>query len=161
MRIMIFGKPGSGKSTYATWLAQKQNIPLYHLDKFFYSSNWIERDYAEFLRIQQEMVDKDSWIIDGNNLKSLEMRWQRADIVLYFNYPTLLCFYRVLKRFFYPNKFGDRASGCEETIRLSLLKYIWHFERRVSAQIIKLQNRYPQAVFKEIRNDSALKDIKW
>ena len=34
-RIMIFGRPGSGKSTFAVELALKLNLPLYHLDKYF------------------------------------------------------------------------------------------------------------------------------
>jgi adenylate kinase family enzyme len=35
-RIMIFGRPGSGKSTFATWLSRALNLPLHHLDKHFY-----------------------------------------------------------------------------------------------------------------------------
>lgn len=43
-KIMVFGLPGSGKSTFATKLAQFLNLPIYHLDKHFYVENWIERD---------------------------------------------------------------------------------------------------------------------
>jgi adenylate kinase family enzyme len=32
MKIMVFGDPGAGKSTFATALAQKTNIKLYHID---------------------------------------------------------------------------------------------------------------------------------
>lgn len=42
--IMIFGKPGSGKSTFAFWLHQKTKIPLYYLDKYIYLQNWQERN---------------------------------------------------------------------------------------------------------------------
>ena len=86
-RIMIFGCPGSGKSTFALTLHQAAGIPLYHLDKYFYTTNWFERDYAEFLAIQQSLIDTKSWIIDGNCLKSLAMRYKKADLILYFNYP--------------------------------------------------------------------------
>lgn len=50
-KIMIFGRPGSGKSTFATWLSQSLDLPLHHLDKHFYIRNWVERDYNEFLQI--------------------------------------------------------------------------------------------------------------
>lgn len=51
-KIMVFGLPGSGKSTFATKLAQSLNLPIYHLDRHFYVENWVERDYQEFLEIQ-------------------------------------------------------------------------------------------------------------
>lgn len=90
-KIMIFGLPGSGKSTFATKLAQFLNLPIYHLDKHFYVENWIERDYQEFLDIQQSFVDRASWVIDGNAMKSLEMRFQKADVAIYFHYSVFVC----------------------------------------------------------------------
>ena len=66
---MIFGRPGSGKSTFANKLSKEINTPLYHLDKYFYVDNWIERDYQEFLQVQQDIVNQPSWIIDGNSTK--------------------------------------------------------------------------------------------
>ncbi|HXF90407.1 MAG TPA: AAA family ATPase, partial [Candidatus Nitrosotenuis sp.] len=90
-RIVIFGRPGCGKSTFALSLHQATGIPLYHLDKYFFTSNWVERDYGEFLAIQQSIIDQDQWIIDGNSIRSLEMRFARADLVLYFNYSKWVC----------------------------------------------------------------------
>ena len=63
---MIFGRPGSGKSTFAHDLHKITGLPLHHLDKHFFTRNWVERDKQEFLDIQQSIVDTDSWIIDGN-----------------------------------------------------------------------------------------------
>lgn len=34
-RIMIMGRPGSGKSTFSIKLQTMLNIPLFHLDKHF------------------------------------------------------------------------------------------------------------------------------
>lgn len=62
-RIMIFGLPGSGKSTFAFKLHQKTKLPLYHLDTYFYLDNWIERPKEEFLSLQRKLVSKDQWII--------------------------------------------------------------------------------------------------
>jgi len=160
-RIMIFGRPGTGKSTFALQLHNKSKIPLYHLDKYFFKENWVERDYQDFLDIQQSIASKDEWIIDGNATKSLEMRWERADLVLFFNYSKLICLYRLLKRLFYKNKeIDDRAEGCNERVRLVLLKYMWGFENRVKAQIEGLKEKYPSANMIEIKNDSDLDKIK-
>jgi len=158
---MIFGRPGSGKSTFASWLSDTLNLPLHHLDKHFYTENWVERNYEEFLNIEQNIVNGETWIVDGNSTRSLEMRWSRATLVLYFNFPRLICYFRILKRFFNPNLgVDDRAPECREIIRLSLLKYIWSFEKRVTEHIALFKEKYPNAVFKEIRNEDELTKLK-
>jgi adenylate kinase family enzyme len=160
-KIMIFGRPGGGKSTFARILSTLTNIPVHHLDRHFYLPNWVERNYQEFLDIQQSIVETDRWIIDGNNTKSLETRYKNADLVLYFNYPKLTCYWRVLKRFLTKKENSeDRAFGCSENIRWCLLKYMWHFEERVKFQLTKFQKEYPKVQFVEIRSDDDLKIVK-
>lgn len=158
---MIFGRPGSGKSTFSLALHKLTGLSLHHLDKYFFISNWIERDYEEFIHIQENMVNQDAWIVDGNNAKSLELRYAKADLVLYFNYPRYLCYWRILKRLFCKRQeIEDRAEGCRETIRLKFLQYVWTFEKQVEEKIQYLKERYPQVVFKEIKSDKAL-DWVW
>ncbi|WP_106875034.1 P-loop NTPase family protein [Candidatus Phycorickettsia trachydisci] len=160
-RIMIFGRPGSGKSTFAFALSKALKLPLHHLDKHFYVANWIERNYSEFLEIQKSIVANSSWIIDGNSTKSLEIRYSKADLILYFNYPRWICYWRILKRYFYKNsKFDDRAEGCHERITWSLLCYMWSFETRVANKIQKLRTKYPKPPFIEIKNDIDLSQLK-
>jgi adenylate kinase family enzyme len=159
---MIFGRPGGGKSTFSLWLHQQTGIPLHHLDAYFYEENWIERNYEEFLKIQQEIVDQDQWIIDGNMTKSLEMRYQRATHCFYLNYPLWLCYYRVLKRRFWKKSpdIKDRAPGCSEIIQWKFLMYIWDFQKRVQTALESLPALYPQVIFKEIRSDKDLEALK-
>jgi len=157
---MIFGRPGSGKSTFAYELHKKTGLPLYHLDKYFYIENWVERDYQEFLDIQQELVNQSRWIIDGNCTRSLEMRYQKADLCLYFNYPKYTCIFRILKRHIKGSPFDDRAPGCKEKTDLKFLKYIWTFENRVDDKIATLKSKYPGVRFIEINNNTDLKQLK-
>lgn len=162
MRIMIFGRPGSGKSTFALELSQKLRLPLYHIDRYFYTHNWVERNYEEFLHIQRELVAQDQWIIDGNATKSLEMRYQRADIVLYFCYPRLKALWYILKRRFFSKKdsrIDDRAEGCHENMRWSLIKYLWTYEDRVKDKISALQTKYSQVKLYTIRNEAEQKKV--
>jgi adenylate kinase family enzyme len=154
---MIFGRPGSGKSTFALKLHKETGIPLHHLDKHFFEKNWVERDYNEFLSIQRAMVDGPKWIIDGNSTKSLEMRYSRADVVLYFNYPAPICLVRLLKRLLRKNpEIQDRAEGCNEKIRLQLIKYMWGFNHRVEKQLHEYKIKYPHVTFIEIDSDKSL-----
>lgn len=161
-RIMIFGRPGGGKSTFAIRLSEQLTIPVIHLDKYFYIDNWVERDYQEFLSIQLKFVNQNQWIIDGNNTKSIEMRYQRAEVCLYFNYPKWLCYFRVIKRLLIKHPhIDDRANGCKETVRWSLLKYMWNFESRVRENILLLKTKHPNVKFFEIRNNSDLHQLKF
>jgi adenylate kinase family enzyme len=161
-RIMIFGRPGSGKSTFALWVSRVLMLPLHHLDKHFFIENWVERDHNEFLQIQDTIVNNKHWIVDGNSIRSLEMRWRKADLVLYFDYPRLICYFRILRRFLKPEpNIDDRAAGCEEAIRWSLLKYVWNFSKRVESQISLFKERYPNTVFREIKNDKDLQAFKY
>lgn len=160
-RLMILGRPGSGKSTFAQELHCKTGINLYHLDSYFYVENWVERDTKAFLQIQQGLVNQDCWIIDGNSVRSLEMRYAYADVALYFNYPKWLCLYRLLKRRFFKNPYiQDRATNCPEILRWKLITYMWTFENRVCASLKDLQQRYPHVQFIEIQNHKDLMRVR-
>lgn len=153
---MIFGRPGGGKSTFAYALHKRTGIPLHHLDKHFYESNWVQRDY----QIQQSMVQQEAWIIDGNSTKSLEISYKHADVVIYFNYPRHICYWRMFKRWLRKNKaIDDRAAGCTETINWGLLSYMWSFENRVKDSVAALKNAYPYVVFHEVHSDAELKKL--
>lgn len=158
MRIMIFGRSGSGKSIYAKKLSEETGIPVYHLDKYFFKHDWVERDYQEFLTLQQGLVNQESWIIDGNSTRSLEMRYQRANIVLYFCFPKLISLFRLFKRLFTKDfRIDDRAPGCKENVRWCLIKYMWTFEQRVRDQIYFLKKKYPEVKFYRISTMHELK----
>ncbi len=159
-RIMIMGRSGSGKSTFAYELHQKTGFPLYHLDKFFFQDYWEERNYEEFIAIQQGLVDQEQWIIDGNSTKSFEMRYKCADVCLYLNFPRTLCYWRVFKRLIYKEvSIDDRADNCREKVSWSLLKYMWGFENRVDPILNLLKQNYPDVRFIEINSDTALKKL--
>lgn len=164
MKIIIFGRPGSGKSTCALALAQKLSLPLHHLDKHFFAANWVERNYEEFLDIQYEIVAQEQWIIDGNSLQSLHIRYSEADVCIYFNYPRWLCLFRLIKRMFIKNSaIDDRALGCKERVSWHLIQYMWTFEYRLNNRLIRqlqmLAEMYPAVKFYMVCNDQELKQV--
>jgi len=157
---MIFGRPGSGKSTFANHLGKTLNLPVYHLDKIFYTHNWVERDKQEFLSLQQKMVNLDNWIINGNATKSLEMRYAKADIAIYFLFPRITCLRRIIKRRFTKNNhIDDRALNCPEKISWKLIWYMWTFNWRAKKTVANLQQKYPQTKFYLIKSDHELTNL--
>lgn len=162
MRIAIFGRPGSGKSTFAVNLSEKLNLPLYHLDKYFFTSNWQERPYDDFLHDHQKIVATKDWIIDGNSLKSLGLRYMNADIVIYFHLPMLICLYRVFKRCFYRDpRIKDRAENCPTKVDRKLLKYMWNFNKQAQerGRLDYLKKLYPNVSFYKIQSDAEAKEL--
>jgi adenylate kinase family enzyme len=160
-RIMIFGFPGAGKTTFALKLSHQLNLLLYHLDKYFFIENWVEREKEEFLNDQKAIVKQNNWIIDGNALGSLEIRYARADLVLYFCPPRSLCLSRLIKRRFFKDlSIQDRAEGCAEQLKWPLVRYMWKFDRRVQPLIHQLQHKYPKTPFYRIKTVNDLRLIE-
>lgn len=152
-KILIFGIPGSGKSTFAILLGKSLQLPVLHLDKYFFTKGWKERNYEEFLQIQRELVGEEAWIIDGNATKSLEMRYSQADLVLYFKFNRLLCLWRIFKRsLFKHSHLSDLPEGCSKNVRFRLIRYLFGFPSRVKKNLQELKLKYPHAVFYELNS---------
>ena len=156
-RIVIIGKPGCGKSTFALSLSKRVKLPLLHLDKIFFVENWAYRNYSDFLDEQQSWIDQDNWIIDGNSIQSLWRRYSRATMVIYFNYPRWLCYARIFKRFFsHDPEIDDMPNGCTKNISWKLLTYLWGYENRINPVLEWLKECEPDVPFYEIRSDDEL-----
>lgn len=159
-RVAIFGRPGSGKSVLAKSLSKALDIPLYHLDCHYFAAHWVVRDKAEFLAWQQGIVDHDKWIFDGNNLDSLELRYARADAVIYLNRPRYLCYWRVCKRSLSVGRdTSDRPVDCPDRITWRLLCFMWGFDRLVDRYLPRLRKRHPHVQLHEIEKETDLEAV--
>ena len=144
-KFALIGLPGSGKSTFASKLGGILGIPVHHLDKHMFDGRK-KRDREEFLSVKEALIKEDSWIIEGCSLSTLEMRFARADTVIYFHLPRLQCIWRVCKRLFTFNK-SLADTGCLNGINWTLIKYIWNFDHDKRQSIEELRKRYPQVNF--------------
>lgn len=130
-RILVIGSPGAGKSTLSHALAWRSGIPLFHLDRMFWLPGWIERDRDEGRAELAGILAQDRWIIDGNYGSTLPMRLQRADSVVWLDYPTHLCLTRVFKRWsqYRGRTRPDMTEGCPENLNFEFLFYVLNFRR--------------------------------
>ena len=128
-RVLVMGvSPGVGKSTFAKKLGKKLDLEVYHLDSLYWQPGWTERDNDSFRELQEHIVKKDSWIIDGNYSNSYDLRVKRADTIIYLELPLIVCVYRVIKRrIVYARKTReDMAKGCPEKSRLVIF-YVYSY----------------------------------
>jgi adenylate kinase family enzyme len=128
-RIMIIGSCGAGKSTLARRIQEITKLPLFHLDQYYWSSGWTEAPKDKWKKTVRQLASQPRWIIDGNYGGTMDIRLSNADTVLFLDYPTAKCMYRVLKRILqYRGKVRpDMVEGCPERFDWSFLHYVLTF----------------------------------
>ena len=90
-KVIVIGCPGSGKTTFAEKLCKKTGIPLYHLDAIWHKQDRAHIPREEFDAQMREIFDEESWIIDGNYSRTIEMRLMECDTAFLFDLPTEVC----------------------------------------------------------------------
>ena len=97
-RVIVVGTTGSGKTTLAGQLAQKMNCPFIELDALFWNPGWVKTPPDEFRRRVVEAIAPERWAAGGNYSTARDLVWQRADSLVWLDYPLPLILLRLFKR---------------------------------------------------------------
>ena len=145
-KILVIGPGGSGKSTLARRLGAILNIEVIHLDSLYWSPGWSEMPKDKWRAIVQELLKRDSWIIDGNYGGTLDLRLAACDRVIFLDVPRLICLGRVLKRrvLYRKERRPDMAPGCPEKVNWEFLKYVWNYPRKRKPAVLRKLQSYSQ-----------------
>ena len=99
-KVAIFGKPGSGKSTLSSALADATQLPLHPLDLIEFKVNGERVPREEFDQRHRAILKSDRWIIDGmGHFKAFSERLIWADTLIFIDLPYSSCYWFVTKRF--------------------------------------------------------------
>lgn len=141
-RVLVIGPGGSGKSTFARRLGQILGIEVKHLDSFYWRSGWTKPSNEDWIKTVNDLISRDSWIIDGNFGGTLPLRFERCDTVIFLDMPRLLCLWRITKRRITYRKRSrpDMAEGCNEKLDLEFIRWVWNYSNRSRPRVIKLLN---------------------
>ena len=129
-RVMIIGCGGSGKSTLARQLGEKTGLPVIHLDQIFWSpGNWQHLEREEFDVLLRQELEKPQWILDGNFNRTMPMRLEKCDTVIYLDYNRFVCIFGWLKRVIqnWGKTRPDMGPNCSEWLDPEFAKWIWTF----------------------------------
>lgn len=86
-RINVIGSSGSGKTTMARRIAERNGLPHLELDGIFHQPGWQPREQEDFRAEVAEFVAADAWVIDGNYSVVKDIMWARADTVVFLDLP--------------------------------------------------------------------------
>lgn len=97
-KINVVGTSGSGKSTFSKRLSQILNIPYLEMDKIFWGPNWYWPSDEEFFGKLKQALQADAWLLDGNYTRTIPIKWEKVEMVVWLDYPFAITLLRALKR---------------------------------------------------------------
>ncbi len=161
-RIAIIGSCGAGKSTLSKTLGKKLDLPVIHLDTYYWQAGWQESNCDRWQEIHQKLIKGDRWIIDGNYGDRIDSRLTAADTVIWLNFNRYFCLWRVVKRYLqYAGKTRpDMAKGCPERFNWEFWLYVWNFAKLHRGKIVEgLTNFSSNKQTIILQNSSQLSDL--
>ena len=126
-RVMIIGQPGSGKSVLAQELGRITYLPVYHIDHIHWMSGWIERPGSEKDVMCAEVHAREKWIFEGGRSVTWAERLDRADTLIWLDFPLSVRAWRVVWRTlrYLGRTRPDLPEGCPERFDLEFARWIW------------------------------------
>ncbi len=101
MRINVVGTSGSGKSTLSKRIAQIIGGDYIELDLLFWRPNWVQASDEEFFEVLRGAINsagEHGYVIDGNYTRTLPIKWERIDMVVWLDLPFARNFLQSLWR---------------------------------------------------------------
>jgi len=90
-KITIIGCSGSGKSTLALELGKILNLPVCHVDCYYWQPNWQKPKHKDFLRCMKIITKGEAWITEGTYSSTLKNRFKKSDLIISLDLPMEVC----------------------------------------------------------------------
>lgn len=138
-RVIIIGSSGAGKSTFARKLRDLTGLPLYYLDMLWHRSDRTTVSKEEFDRRLERLLREETWILDGNYQRTLEVRLRACDTVFLLDLPLEVCLSSVEDRIGQPR---EDMPWVEEEFDPAFRQWIQDFPGNKLPQIYELLEKY-------------------
>lgn len=164
-RVMIVGFSGSGKSTMASKIAEAIGVSATHLDAVHWLPNWTENTVENEIYTLRPVLERESWVIDGNYRKVLfKERMALADTVIFLDINRFQRLYRVFRRYFkYRGGYRpDIGEGCREKIDFEFVKWVLYkgVNRKRYMEILEdLKGAHPEKQIYILKGSGQVRDF--
>ncbi len=149
-RILVTGNAGSGKTTFATELAQQLQLPYFTLDTIVWQPRWRKTGTVEKAERIAELIERDCWVIDGVSDTVLAV----ADVVVFLDVARRVSAWRVARRsvrYLFRSRPG-LPRHCPEILVIPRLgRLIWDFRNNVRPKLLAAQRQRGATNFVHIR----------
>lgn len=139
-KIAIIGSGGSGKSTFSTRLGKELNLPVHHLDKYYWKPGWSKTPNDQWEKLLIDLCEGERWIIDGNYQSTLDIRLEACDTVIFLDVNRFTCIYRAIKRTLTSRVRDDMGKGCKERFNLGFIKFLWDYPNKTRPIVMNKLN---------------------
>lgn len=117
-RVLVVGTSGSGKTAFASALAERLETSHIELDALYWGENWVPNPEADYIEALSSALESEMWVIDGNISPQNSAMLHRATSIVWLNYSFPVVFGRAVRRTFRRIRTGERLyAGNQESIR--------------------------------------------
>lgn len=123
-KINIIGTSGSGKTTFSRKLSESLNLPVIEMDKVFWGPNWYWPSDEEFFGKLKNALSSEKWILDGNYTRTIPIKWEKVDVVIWLDYPFMTTLLQAIRRAIKRSITGEElweGTGNRESFKKSFL----------------------------------------
>lgn len=138
-RVIVIGCPGAGKSTFSRELHNKTKLPLFHLDLLYWNSDRTTVSKELFRERLNNVLARESYIIDGNYGSTMELRIKECDTVFFLDYPVDVCIEGIFQR---KGKKRSDMPWIETEDDEEFLEFIRSFNKDSRPKVLELLKKY-------------------
>lgn len=99
-RIVVIGTTSSGKSTLAERIAGQFNLNYIELDALQWEPGWQAAPLETFRARVSRAVQAPAWVVAGNYHVVRDLVWQKAEAIIWLDYPFWIIFNQLTWRTF-------------------------------------------------------------
>ena len=122
-RIYIIGNSASGKTSLAKRLSKILRIKIYDLDDFYWQKKFTKKRKPERVeKLVKKVTQGKMWIIEGVYSSCVTCSLDKADLIIWLDYPRRIITWRLLKRQI------KRREKLSSTI--DFLHYAWDYYKK-------------------------------
>lgn len=97
-RINVVGTSGSGKTFLSRVIAHRLNFIHIEMDELYWNKDWQPTPDDVFVRNIQKLLRDDEWVLDGNYSVTDDVKFARAQLVVWIDLPWYQTVFRVITR---------------------------------------------------------------